>query len=166
MKTNKSILMLSMALLTVASPLPAQNKKEKQEEKKEEVNRRITSANYKVDVRTAFPMSGRSVPLSSRYSIEIRNDSVISNLPYFGRAYNIPYGGGNGLNFKEALKDYTMKRDRKGNILVTFGARNSEDMYDFRLKVYPNGATGIDVNMQNRQSISFQGELETEENRK
>ncbi len=38
-------------------------------------------------------MRGRSIPLTSLYSLEIRNDSVISYLPYYGRAYSIPYGG-------------------------------------------------------------------------
>ena len=44
-------------------------------------------------------MKGRSRALTSDYSIEIRNDSVFSYLPYFGVAYNVPYGGGKGLIF-------------------------------------------------------------------
>ena len=35
--------------------------------------------------------------------------------------------------------------------------------YEFRAKVFPNGSASIDVNMQNRQSISFQGELDIKE---
>ena len=123
----------------------------------------IVSENYKIDVNTAMPMRGRSIPLTSLYSLEIRNDSVISYLPYYGRAYSIPYGGGNGLNFKAPLKEYNMKLDKKGNSVITFTARNPEDKFDFRVKVYSNGSTSIDVNMQNRQSISFQGELDVKE---
>ena len=104
-----------------------------------------------------------SAQSKSLYSLEIRNDSVISYLPYYGRAYSIPYGGGNGLNFKAPLKEYNMKLDKKGNSVITFTARNPEDKFDFRVKVYSNGSTSIDVNMQNRQSISFQGELDVKE---
>ena len=43
-------------------------------------------------------MKGGSKHLTSDYSLEIRNDSVYSYLPYFGVAYNVPYGGGKGLN--------------------------------------------------------------------
>lgn len=160
MKTKKQILMLLLALLVGLPTLSAQSKKEKKEQKKEAVKKLIASENYKIDVRTALPMRGRSIPLTSPYSLEIRNDSVISYLPYFGRAYSIPYGGGDGLNFKAPLKEYDMEMDKKENAVIKFIARNPEDKYEYRVKVYSNGSASIDVNMQNRQSISFQGELE------
>ena len=159
MKKKKQIFMLLLALLVGLPTLSAQSKQEKKEQKKEAVKKLIASENYKIDVRTAMPMRGRSIPLTSPYSLEIRNDSVISYLPYFGRAYSIPYGGGDGLNFRAPLKEYDMKMDKKGNAVIEFVARNPEDRYEFRAKVFPNGSASIDVNMQNRQSISFQGEL-------
>ncbi len=84
-----------------------------------------------------MPMRGRSIPLTSSYSLTIRNDSVISYLPYYGRAYSIPYGGGDGLNFKTMLKEYNVKMDKKGNAVIEFVARNPEDRYEFRAKVFP-----------------------------
>lgn len=159
MKTKKQILMLLLALLVGLPTLSAQTKKEKKEQKKEAVKKLIVSENYKIDVRTALPMRGRSIPLTSPYSLEIRNDSVISYLPYFGRAYSIPYGGGDGLNFRAPLKEYSMEMDKKGNAVIKFTARNPEDRYEYRAKVYSDGSASIDVNMTNRQSISFQGDL-------
>ena len=159
MRTKKQIFMLLLALLVGIPTLSAQSKKEKKEQKKEAVKKLIESENYKIDVNTAMPMRGHSIPLTSSYSLEIRNDSVISYLPYYGRAYSIPYGGGDGLNFKAVLKEYSMKMDKKGNAVIEFIARNPEDRYEYRVKVFPNGSASIDVNMQNRQSISFQGEL-------
>ena len=159
MRTKKQIFMLLLALLVGIPTLSAQSKKEKKEQKKEAVKKLIGSENYKIDVNTAMPMRGRSIPLTSSYSLEIRNDSVISYLPYYGRAYSIPYGGGDGLNFKAVLKEYSMEMDKKGNAVIKFIARNPEDRYEYRVKVFPNGSVSIDVNMQNRQSISFQGEL-------
>ena len=163
MKMKKQILMLLLALLVGLPTLSAQSKKEKKEQKKEAVKELIVSENYKIDVNTAMPMRGRSIPLTSLYSLEIRNDSVISYLPYYGRAYSIPYGGGDGLNFKTILKEYNVEMDKKGNAVIKFVARNPEDRYEFRAKVFPNGSASIDVNMQNRQSISFQGELDIKE---
>lgn len=159
MKTKNHILVLLLALLVGLPTLSAQTKKEKKEQKKEAVKKLIVSENYKIDVRTALPMRGRSIPLTSPYSLEIKNDSVISYLPYFGRAYSIPYGGGNGLNFKAPLKEYSMEMDKKGNAVIKFTARNTEDNYEYRAKVYSDGSASIDVNMTNRQSISFQGDL-------
>ena len=163
MRTKKQIFMLLLALLMGIPTLSAQSKKEKKEQKKEAVKKLIESENYKIDVNTAMPMRGRSIPLTSSYSLTIRNDSVISYLPYYGRAYSIPYGGGDGLNFKAILKEYNVEMDKKGNAVIKFVARNPEDRYEFRAKVYTNGEASINVNMQNRQSISFQGELEMED---
>ena len=159
MKNVRLFWLLGIVLLLAGQSLYAQSKKEKKEQKKEAVKKLIESENYKIDVNTAMPMRGRSIPLTSSYSLEIRNDSVISYLPYYGRAYSIPYGGGDGLNFKTVLKEYSMKMDKKGNAVIEFIARNPEDRYEYRVKVFPNGSASIDVNMQNRQSISFQGEL-------
>ena len=145
MKTIRII--FSLLLITAMSmpTLSAQTKKEKKELKKQAVEKLVTSGKYKINVNRALPARGRSVTLTSPYSVEIRNDSVISYLPYYGRAYSIPYGGGEGLNFKAPLTDY------------------KEDKFDFSIDVFSNGSSTIFVNMQNRQSISFQGELDMPE---
>ena len=113
MKMKKQILMLLLALLVGLPTLSAQSKKEKKEQKKEAVRQLILSEDYKIDVNTAMPMRGRSIPLTSQYSLQIRNDSVFSYLPYYGRAYSVPYGGGSGLIFNAPLKEYTMDSGRK-----------------------------------------------------
>lgn len=166
MKTKKKILVLLLVLIVQLPNLSAQSKKEKEEQKKAIVKELIVSENYKIDVTTAYPMRGRSIPLTSPYSLEIRNDSVISHLPYFGRAYSIPYGGGNGLIFKTLLKEYTMDMDKKGRARIKFKARNPEDQYEFNVTIYDNGSASIDVNMQNRQSINFMGNLFVPEKKK
>ena len=148
MKTRKQILMLLLVMLAGIPTLSAQTKKEKKEQKKEAVRQLIVSEDYKIDVNTAMPMRGRSIPLTSQYSLQIRNDSVFSYLPYYGRAYSVPY------------KEYTMDMDKKGNAIIKFSARSPEDFFEFRAKVFPDGTTSIDVTMQNRQAISYRGEVD------
>ena len=160
MRTKKQIFMLLLALL-MGIPTSFGSKQEgKEGTEKEAVKKLIESENYKIDVNTAMPMRGRSIPLTSSYSLTIRNDSVISYLPYYGRAYSIPYGGGDGLKFKALLKEYNMEMDKKGNAVIKFVARNPEDRYEFRAKVFPDGSASIDVKMQNRQSTSYRGEVD------
>ena len=111
----KAIRIIFSLLLIMAISIPtlsAQTKKEKKELKKQAVEKLITSGKYKIDVNRALPARGRSVMLTSPYSVEIRNDSIISHLPYYGRAYSIPYGGGEGLNFKAPLTDYKLDWDK------------------------------------------------------
>ena len=72
------LLIMAISILT----LSAQTKKEKKELKKQAVEKLITSGKYRIDVNRALPARGRSVMLTSPYSVEIRNDSIISHLPY------------------------------------------------------------------------------------
>ena len=80
----KAIRIIFSLLLIMAISIPtlsAQTKKEKKELKKQAVEKLITSGKYKIDVNRALPARGRSVMLTSPYSVEIRNDSIISHLP-------------------------------------------------------------------------------------
>lgn len=162
----KAIRIIFSLLLIMAISIPtlsAQTKKEKKELKKQAVEKLITSGKYKIDVNQTLPARGRSVMLTSPYSVEIRNDSIISHLPYYGRAYSIPYGGGEGLNFKAPLTDYKLDWDKKGTAKIKFTARSTEDKFDFDIDIFSNGSSTIFVNMQNRQSINFQGEVDMTE---
>ncbi len=153
MKVTKLILMLILGGFA-AIPSWAQNKSSQ-----DEIKKIAESKEYTIDVNIALPMRGRNIPLTSHYSLEIKKDSVISQLPYFGRGYNIPYDGGEGLNFEAPIEEYTVKTDKKGNIQVEFSTRSQDDALDYRIKIFENGSSTIDVSMQNRQSISFIGEL-------
>lgn len=163
MKAIRIILSLLLITAMGISTLSAQTKKERKELKKQVVEKLVTSGKYKIDVNRALPARGRSITLTSPYSVEIRNDSVISYLPYYGRAYSIPYGGGEGLNFKTPITDYQLDRDKKGTAKIKFSARSREDKFDFNIDVFSNGSATIFVNMQNRQSISFNGEVDMPE---
>lgn len=157
-----------LLLITAAgsSTLSAQSRREKKELRKQAVEKLIESGKYKIEVDKAFPARGRSVSLTSPYSIEIRNDSVFSYLPYYGRAYSIPYGGGEGLNFKAPLADYKPEWNKKGTAVIQFTARSPEDRFDFKVDVFDNGSSSIYVNMQNRQAIHFLGELKIQDRSK
>ena len=131
MKAIRIILSLLLITAMGISTLSAQTKKERKELKKQVVEKLVTSGKYKIDVNRALPARGRSITRTSPYSVEIRNDSVISYLPYYGRAYSIPYGGGEGLNFKAPITDYQLDRDKKGTAKIKFSARSREDKFDF-----------------------------------
>ncbi|MDH6535335.1 DUF4251 domain-containing protein [Parabacteroides sp. 52] len=162
MKQFKPLFVCSLVLLAGGFlQVFAQNKKE---QKEKEVKVLLQNGSYKIDVHRALPRSGRAINLTSLYTLEIRGDSVFSHLPYFGRAYSVPYGGGDGLHFAEAMEEELISQDKKGNTEIKFQTRTSEDLYQFNIKVFNNGSVSIYVSPTNRQSISFQGELRTKEN--
>lgn len=160
MKKLRLSVVLGMALLVGgAHPLFAQSKKERQAQKAGEVKELLESGAFTIDVNRALPMGGKAVNLTSPYSLELKGDSVFSYLPYFGRAYNVPYGGGEGLRFNESVTENDITYDKKGNATIRFKARTNEDNFTFDIKVFTNGSATINVQPVNRQSISYYGEL-------
>ena len=56
-----------------------------------------------------------------------------------------------------------MVRNSTGTAKIKFTARSTEDKFDFDIDIFSNGSSTIFVNMQNRQSINFQGEVDMTE---
>ncbi|MDF9829424.1 DUF4251 domain-containing protein [Parabacteroides sp. PF5-6] len=161
MKRLKSMFFLvSILLIGVVQPTMAQSKQEKKEQKQKEVKELLESGYYTIEVERALPLNGTPVNLTSSYTLEMRGDSVISHLPYFGRAYNIPYGGGDGLRFAKSLTDKNITFDDKGTADIRFEVRTDEDKFTYTVKVFNDGSATIFVQPVNRQSITFQGNLE------
>lgn len=118
MKTAKLILLCLSGMLAMQSAT-AQSRSEKKAQTERNVREAINADHYKINVDYMQPMKGRSRALTSDYSIEIRNDSVFSYLPYFGVAYNVPYGGGKGLIFNAPITGYrkeSLKKEKPGLI--------------------------------------------------
>lgn len=98
--------------------------------------------------------------LDGGYYLHISGDSIYSCLPYVGRAFNVPYGGGVGLDFDGVMQQYKESRasDNKGtkiDIVVT----NTEDRYQYLLYVGDDGHATLNIYPSSRESISFDGEM-------
>jgi hypothetical protein len=117
---------------------------------------------YKVDFKMAIPQTGRSFSLTYPYFVSVIDNRVESFLPYFGRAYTLPYGGGEGLNFEATITNYTVKTGRKGQWQISFEARTVEDNYTFNLDIYPSGESYLNIGAINKQGMSFSGAIDPE----
>lgn len=162
MKVTRLFLLACVVGVGNISLVNAQDKQGKKEQTEQAVRQKVDSNHYKINVNRAYPMKGGSKMLTSSYSLEVKNDSVYSYLPYFGVAYNIPYGGGKGLNFNAPLSDYELEYNKKGAAKIKFKSRNDEDTYTYNVTIYPDGGTNIQVTPVNRQSISFSGDMDME----
>ena len=87
---------------------------------------------------------------------------LVSYLPYFGRAYSVPYGGGKGLNFTAPISEYKAEKDNKGTTQITVIVNNEEDILTYFLSVFDNGRATIDVRAREREPISYSGDLSIE----
>lgn len=165
MKTIRIFWITLTCLFGLCATLPAsaQKRKEKEARMEREVKEAIQARHYKISVNYMFPQRGNGRMVTSDYSIEVRNDSLFSYLPYFGVAHRAPYGGSKGLVFNAPITHYETEVHKKGKIQIKFDVRNEEDSYTYYITLYTNGSANIDVRPTNKDSISFSGELETEE---
>lgn len=165
MKTNRVFILAGLLALGNLSPITAQSKKEKKQRTEQAVRQAVEAKNYKIDVDRVMPMKGGSRHLTSNYSVEIKNDSIYSYLPYFGVAYSVPYGGGKGLNFNAPISEYTTEYNKKGNAKINLKLRNEEDSYIYNITIFPDGTSSIQITPTNRQSISFSGKMDVKEDK-
>ena len=159
MKVKKQIFVLFLTMLVGIPILSAQNKKEQKKQKVEVIKNIIVSRNYRIDADTYIHPDRDPILLDeSDNSIEIRNDSIFSDLLYLGQA-DIPYRRGAELYFQAPLKKYTMDIDKKKNAHVKFSANATIGNCNFYIKVYSNGSASIYITLQQGKSINFLGEL-------
>ena len=158
---KKSLIAILLAWGMVAcSSLTSAEKAERQEKQALAVEKALSERHYRVGVVMMYPNRGKAVNVSPDYSVEVKGDTLISYLPYFGRAYSVPYGGGKGLNFTAPIAEYQTEKGRKGATLVTIKVRNEEDIYTYLLEIYDNGSTTVDVRSRERESIRYSGNME------
>lgn len=135
------------------------NSAEATAEQAAKVKQAIADRNFKIDVNFMYPLRGSSRNLTPDYSLEVRNDSLFSHLPYMGEARNLPYGGGVGLIFDEHITSYAQQQQRNNEYLIEIGVKNPEDSFVYTIRVFDNGKASVDIRSRLRDPISYSGEL-------
>lgn len=147
-------------LLLLAACATTAERAEREARLAEAVDQAVASRHYTVSVQSMHPRRGRVVNVTSDYSLEVRGDTLVSYLPYFGRAYHIPLDGGKGMNFTAPILRYEQAKDAKGRTYVVLTTDNHEDVLTYRLEIFSNGRTSIYVNAREREPISYEGRLD------
>jgi hypothetical protein len=160
MKNRAILWMIAGALLAASCGTTKNAGGESAEKDSAWISNAVTQKHFKVEVSRAYPQGGQLIPLTSLYSLTVRGDSVYSYLPYFGRAYRVPYSGSVGLNFNGVMTDYRTYRGRRGETIAKFNLASPEDRHEYTVEIEDNGVSTIRVNSLNRQSIDFEGRME------
>ena len=160
----KRLILLFVSLMSAAILLNGCATSEEKAAQMAELSANVTIAlnnrDYKIAIDRMYPMRGSSRHVSFGYSVEVRNDTLISYLPYFGRAYNVPYGGGKGLNFTAPIGSYQEFMKRNGQRHIEIGVTNEEDTYFYTIEVFDNGNSSVEVRARQRERISYSGNVE------
>ncbi len=108
-----------------------------------------------------LPRRGGQQAITSPYGITVNDGTIISALPYVGQAWDLPYGGGKGLNFQAPIDSYTEERTASRRTIV-IGTDNEEDYVVYRIEVFNNGKVDMTVRSQHREQINYRGRLDPE----
>lgn len=110
---------------------------------------------------TAIPLRGRIIPqLNHPYDLRISGDSIIAELPYFGRAFVAPIDPTvGGIRFISTESEYTVQPRKKGgwDISIKPSPSGRNDVRQLYLTVFENGQATLRVTNTNRDPISFHG---------
>jgi len=128
------------------------------EDKKAKIKAIVEAQNYVFKAQTALPTAGSSRQLTSDYGLQVSKDTVVSDLPYFGRAYTAPLNPSEGpLQFTTTKFQYMVSTNKKGGWNVTITPQDVTDPRELIMTIFDNGSASMVVNSTNRQPISFNG---------
>ena len=118
----------------------------------------VTEKNFVFRPQTALPTRGRAIQLTSYFDLKVSKDTMISNLPYYGRAYSASINPSeNGLNFTSTNFDYTVTPRKKGGWEVLIKPKDANNVREMTFTIFENGTASLYVTSNNRESISFNG---------
>lgn len=124
---------------------------------KASVQNAVNSKQFVFKAQTVLPMAGTSRFLTTDYDVKVLGDSLVSYLPYFGRAYNVTYGDRGGIDFTSTQFDYKVKPRKKGGWDVSIETNDVKDNQRLNFSISEDGYAYLQVISNNRQPISFNG---------
>ena len=155
---KKFVLPLLAAVLAVSACgiLSSETREEKAAREAQEakmVRQAVETGEFTINIDRMYPLRGPS-KMVSNYSIKLKDDVLISYLPFIGQAWRVPYGGGHALNFDAPIINYSAFENGKDGYEIRIYVKTDEDEHLYRLTLFDNGRANLDVHSQNRDRIS------------
>lgn len=123
--------------------------------------RAIETKNFIFKASSATPQRGRMRQLTSEYEVVVRPDTIISFLPYFGRAFTAPINPSDGgIKFTSTDFTYAAGEKKKRRWEIQINPKDVPDVTTLYLTIFDNGSASLRVNSINRTPISFNGYVE------
>lgn len=125
------------------------------------MDKQIENTNFEFVANHAYPQGYQSIHLTSQYSVKVTPDTVKAYLPYFGRAYRAPMNSSEGgIKFESTnFESKVLMGKRQGEWHVTINTKDTPSPITLNFHLWNNGTGQLKVTHQDRQSISFQGEI-------
>ncbi|HVV55702.1 MAG TPA: DUF4251 domain-containing protein [Mucilaginibacter sp.] len=164
MKALRSICILLLIVSAGMSNVRAQvSKKDKKAAKVAAIKKKIESKHYTFTADFVLPQRGGQHQLTETYyDLNVRPDSVIAYLPYFGEVYfDAPYNPTDyGVKFTSVKFEYKVTARKKGGWEIRIVPKDVKNMDYLQLNISPDGYASLSVSSTNRDFITYDGRIE------
>ena len=131
-----------------------------QDAKQASLQKMITARQFVFKAQTVLPLRGSTRNLTSDYDLRLSGDSLISYLPYFGRAYSAPLDPNeSGLQFTSTDFTYNVQKKKKGWD-ITILPKDTRDVRQMFLSISNSGYARLQVTSNSRDGIAFNGYID------
>lgn len=120
------------------------------------VRQAVQAEEFKIEITQMIPMRGTARQVSP-FSLTLKDGVLNSHLPYVGRAWEVPYGGGHALNFEFPIQEYRLMSEQEGVFTVRILVKTDEDTHVYTLNLTDEGYASLVVQSRNREPVSYSG---------
>jgi len=155
---------ITLAGCAVSSSTSGSGKKETRQEQTtadfEKTATLIESGKYQFAIRSASPSGGKTVQITSLYTLRAKEGIYEAYLPYYGRGYSGGYGDSGSVEFNGEPENLKITRNQdKNKIKVEFSIRSERDLYNVQMETGASGYGNLVISSDKRQTISYNGLL-------
>lgn len=138
-----------------------QLRNEKRVEKQKEIQKLIDAKEFQFVARNSNSQTFRMIDLTANPNfIKFNPDFIKSEMPFFGRGFSgLGYGGSDtGLKFEGKPEKFVVNKQKKG-FQIDVAVKGSQDFFNMTLFVSFEGSSTLTIISNNRESISYFGEI-------
>jgi hypothetical protein len=121
----------------------------------------VESGKFLFRPMTVLPIHGQVRQLTSDFDMTVTvPGKIVSNLPYYGRAYTPIDPAKGGMDFTTTKFDYKITPRKKGGWEITIKPKDLQgDVEQLYLSITQDGYATLQVTSSNRDAISYNGSV-------
>ncbi len=157
-------LLFLLALSAVTTHAQSQRTKaENPEEQFQRTRELVESRHFQNQNDRGYPQKGMDgTPFNPKGEIILCDSMAEGKLPFFGRAYSLPYNGNGSIEFKAPIQNQSMKttgKKKKKRITYRFSVPGQNDFFQFSIDIAANRNCSVSLTSHNRAHISYSGTI-------
>lgn len=160
MKTLKNILRKASLLFLLSLSCIYVSFSQDAASKSSEIKNLLASKRFLFEVQSTSPLRGVAKQESYGFFLKVSGDTLICDLPYYGRATMPTMNPGERpLDFTSTNFEYSLKEGKKGSWEISIAPKDQKSVRSMSLTIFENGNASLYVTSNNLDPISYQGSV-------